>query len=497
MRLLTRSAAIGILILSCGDKITEPTEFCAQPDTDVALFPDSLHLVVGSADQAWVQWGCFETPPTAEINWIIRDPSIASDGGDPSGRSFPNGPSSPNDPARIIQPQAPGRTFLVVEAGGLVDSLAVSVPDTVAMGSVTHIAAGRDASCAVSDDDIALCWGAGWSVLGQPSVDPAIGTCWGVPCSPMPVPRKTDARSVQVGSSHACSLDTFGSAWCWSDNYALQLGVSEARSFFDPVAVSDGVAFTTLTLGGSHTCGLTSIGAAYCWGDNSAGRLGGNQRSGPVATPELLAGDLQWVSIDTHEATTCGVTDAGHLYCWGTLDDFNSTLAGTETCERSGEKESVVQFRCSYVPLRMPLDTGLTADSLFVQVGGRCARTSLGSVFCYDFARSAYTPMVGFGPFAAISGGGSDTCGVTTGGAAWCWGSNDAGQLGDGTAEYREEPVAVTGGHTFTQISAGGQHTCGLTTDGDVWCWGQNHVGQAGTSILSQPWAPVKVHGQD
>ena len=59
MRLLTRSAAIGILILSCGDKITEPTEYCFQPDTDVALFPDSLHLVVGSADQAWVQWGCF------------------------------------------------------------------------------------------------------------------------------------------------------------------------------------------------------------------------------------------------------------------------------------------------------------------------------------------------------------------------------------------------------------------------------------------------------
>ena len=494
MRLLTRSAAIGILILSCGDKITEPTEYCAQPDTDVALFPDSLHLVVGSADQAWVQWGCFETPPAAEINWIIRDPSIASDGGDTSGRFSPSGPSSPNDPARIIQPQAPGRTFLVVEAGGLVDSLAVFVPDTVVMGSVTHISAGDDASCAVSDGDIALCWGRGsGSVLGQPSVDPEIGTCWGAPCSPMPVPRKTDARSVQVSSSHACSLDTFGSAWCWGDNYALQLGVSEARSFYDPVAVSGGVAFTTLTLGADYTCGLTSVGAAYCWGDNSAGKLGGNQRSGPIATPELVAGDLQWVSLDALGATTCGVTDAGHLYCWGSSIP---TLAGTETCERSGEKGSVVQVTCSYVPLRMPLDTGLTADSLFVQVSGSCARTSLGSLFCYDFARSAYTPMVGFGPFAAISSGGSNTCGLTTAGAAWCWGGNSEGSLGDGTTDYHEEPVAVTGGHTFTQVAVGSRHTCGLTADGEVWCWGANNLGQAGTSILSQPWAPVKVHGQ-
>lgn len=485
-----------ILIFSCGDGATEPVgpEFCTQPDADVALYPDSLHLVVGSADWAWVQWGCFETPPTAEINWIIRDASIASDGGDTSDRSSPNGPSSPNDPARIIQPRAPGRTFLVVEAGGLVDSLPVFVPDTIVMGSVTHVAAGSGASCAVSDGDIALCWGNGWSVLGQPSVDPAIGTCWGIPCSPMPVPRKTDARSVQVGSSHACSLDTFGSAWCWGDNSALQLGGPGRHPFFDPVAVSGGVTFTTLTLGASHTCGLTSVGTAYCWGDNSGGRLGGDQRSGPISTPELVAGDLQWVSLDAGDERTCGVTDTGHTYCWGILGQPNT--AGTETCEVPVEK-SVAEKACSYVPRRIPQDMGLTADSVFVQVSGPCARTSLGSVFCFDTARSVYTPMAGFGPFAALSGGITHTCGLTTGGAAWCWGSNQEGRLGDGTTEGRGEPVAVTGGHTFTQLAVGRTHTCGLTTDGEVWCWGANNWGQAGTSILSQPRAPVKVHGQD
>ena len=493
MRLLTRSAVIGILILSCAVEITDPTENCFQPDTDVALFPDSLHLAVGSADQAWLQWGCFVTPPTAEIKWIIRDPTIASDGDDTRGPSSPPR-FSPNDPARTIQPRAPGRTFLVVEAGGHVDSLAVSVPDTVVMGSVTHIAAGGDVSCAVSDGDIALCWGTGSGVLGEPWVDPAIGTCWGTSCSPMPVPRKTDARSVAVSNIHACSLDAFGNAWCWGDGSAL--GMPGSR-FYDPVAVSGGITFTTLTLGRSHTCGLTSVGAAYCWGDDSIGQLGSHQTSGPVAAPKLVAGDLQWVSLDTNEGRTCGVTDAGHLYCWGNLGNFNSTLANT-TCQTGGEYKGgdPIQVPCAYVPRRMPLATfGLTADSLFVQVSGRCARTSLGSVFC-DSARSAYTRMVGFGPFAVISGGGSHTCGLTAGGAAWCWGSNSLGGLGDGTTESRRAPVAVTGGHTFTQVTVGGEHTCGLTADQEVWCWGANHVGQAGTSILSQPWAPVKVHGQ-
>ena len=504
MRLLMRSAVIGILIFSCGDDSVRPpgpeSNLCgATPDTVFALHPESLHLVVGSADQVWAEWtlDCepsFGPPllPSADIDWVIRDPTVATI----IAESTPF--VVPNEPMRGIRPQAPGRTFLVAQAGGFVDSLAVSVPDTVVMGPVTHLAAGGDASCAVSEGDIALCWGTGsGSVLGQWGVDPAIGTCWGPPCSPMPVPRKTDARSVQVSSSHACSLDAFGSAWCWGDNFTLQLGVPNNGPFFDPVAVSGGRAFTTLTLGRVHTCGLTSVGAAYCWGDNIGGKLGGNQRSGPIATPELVAGDLQWVSLNALEEMTCGVTDAGHLYCWGHLDNFNLILEGTESCERPGEKGTVVQFRCSYVPLRMPLDTGLTADSLFVQVSGRCARTSLGSVFCYDFARGAYTPMVGFGPFAAISGGSFHMCGLTTAGAAWCWGTNAAGELGDGTTEFSEEPVAVTGGHTFTQVAVGRQHTCGLTEDRDVWCWGDNHMGQAGTSILSQSRAPVKVHGQD
>jgi len=33
--------------------------------------------------------------------------------------------------------------------------------------------------------------------------------------------------------------------------------------------------------------------------------------------------------------------------------------------------------------------------------------------------------------------------GLTTSGDAYCWGSNDAGQLGDGTTTYHANPVPV------------------------------------------------------
>jgi alpha-tubulin suppressor-like RCC1 family protein len=54
------------------------------------------------------------------------------------------------------------------------------------------------------------------------------------------------------------------------------------------------------------------------------------------------------------------------------------------------------------------------------------------------------------------------------------------GQLGDGTDEDSSEPVAVVGDHTFTQLSAGRYFTCGLDEDGAAWCWGDNASGELG-----------------
>jgi hypothetical protein len=494
MRGLTRWAVIGILIISCGNNAVGPESRppdCGPPGSQLTMFPDSLRLVVGSADNAYLDWGCPGPPANVAVGWTIRDQTIAA-----FGPANPGAPS-PYDP-QLIHSLAPGQTFVVVETAGLLDSVLVVVPDTVVMESIAYVAAGGEASCAITDGGTTLCWGAGTgSVLGEPWVDPAIGTCWGSPCSPMPVPRETDLSSVQPMTTHACGLDPFGRASCWGDNYALQLGVPNRGAVYDAVAVGGGKTFTTLTLGRQYTCGLTSDGDAYCWGDNHAGKLGGNQRNGPIGTPELVSGGLKWVSLDAQAETTCGVTDAGHLYCWGSFGTSVRTVAGAETCQVGADKSGPVNEQCAYVPLRMSLDSGTGPDPIFVQTSGSCVLTSEGGVYCLDDARTRYASVDGLGPIASISGGDNHTCGLSAGGAAWCWGSNGDGRLGDGTAEGRSEPVAVTGGHTFTQLAVGSAHTCGLTDVREVWCWGTNHLGQAGTSILSEAWAPVKVHGQD
>jgi len=104
--------------------------------------------------------------------------------------------------------------------------------------------------------------------------------------------------------------------------------------------------------------------------------------------------------------------------------------------------------------------------------------------------------------FNTLSAGGNHTCGVTTTGQAYCWGSNKEGQLGDGTRNRHGRPFPVSGGLRFGGVSAGGSHSCGVTTDNTAYCWGLNWFGQLGegTNATSDPFvinrlSPVQVAG--
>ena len=58
---------------------------------------------------------------------------------------------------------------------------------------------------------------------------------------------------------------------------------------------------------------------------------------------------------------------------------------------------------------------------------------------------------------------------MRTAGGSWrCWGSNNYGQLGDGTTTERHLPVSVLSGLAVRQLSLGVYHSCALLTDKTV-----------------------------
>lgn len=74
-----------------------------------------------------------------------------------------------------------------------------------------------------------------------------------------------------------------------------------------------------------------------------------------------------------------------------------------------------------------------------------------------------------------VDAGWGFACALDDDGAAWCWGANGIGQLGNGTGgttSFSSLPVRVVTDQRFTSIHAGLYTACGLTADGTPWCWG-------------------------
>lgn len=95
--------------------------------------------------------------------------------------------------------------------------------------------------------------------------------------------------------------------------------------------------------------------------------------------------------------------------------------------------------------------------------------------------------------WAEVEAGDSYTVAVKNDGSLWAWGENSFGQLGDGTTVRRLTPVRIGTANDWVQITAGESHTLALKTDGSLWAWGSNNAGQLGDRTSTGRLTPVRI----
>lgn len=119
-------------------------------------------------------------------------------------------------------------------------------------------------------------------------------------------------------------------------------------------------------------------------------------------------------------------------------------------------------------------------------------------------SRNSPAAVGGMHTFLLMSAGADHGCGIdqqaslTASGRAWCWGSGEWGQLGNGasgTGAIATTPVLVSSTRKFSLVTAGTRHTCGIeTTDartaisaGPAYCWGEASLGELGNGEVTEP----------
>ena len=101
----------------------------------------------------------------------------------------------------------------------------------------------------------------------------------------------------------------------------------------------------------------------------------------------------------------------------------------------------------------------------------------------------------GLSPVVAIDAGSYHSLVVKNDGTVWTWGANSNGQLGDGTKNDRLTPIQVQGLSSVVAVDAGLHHNLALKSDGTVWAWGPNNLGQLGDGTNDERLTPVQVQG--
>lgn len=346
---------------------------------------------------------------------------------------------------------------------------------------VVAIEAGPRHTCALTDSARAYCWGGiPTSSLQADSLATA---------EPTPVRGDFRWRSIGVGDGFACGLTYEDEARCWALSASTKVPDGRVGDPL-PARVPDDPRFRALRVGGGHVCGFDAGGFAYCWGDNFRGQLGigvfGGILWGRRQTPTPVAGNPSFSALSLGAEWTCGLAPNGDVYCWGGSDTSGPGAAPVLVLSGQGFAT---------------LETGGPS-------GGRdhtCGLNGAGALSCWwTFMLGPPQPVPVVPPAGIalntprIGGFGFQyhACALAPDGAAFCWGDNTEGQLGDGTTTARADPTAAAPGLHFQMISAGGAHSCGATPTGEAYCWGGNTFGELGTghADASPVTVPVRVN---
>lgn len=301
----------------------------------------------------------------------------------------------------------------------------------------TAIDGGEEHTCGLTTGGGVACWG--------DHTDGQTGDGTDFPYRPVVtvVGLESGVQAVVAGSSHTCALLSNGSVTCWGRNSNGQLGDGGTSERRVPVAVT-GLTESVIAIaaGGAHTCTLLQSGGVACWGSNSAGQLG-NGANLDQLTPVAVTGLAGSVSaLTAGGAHTCALLQSGAIQCWG--NNADGQLG----------------------------DGSLTSRNTPVSVSGLATTAT------------------------SVAAGADHTCAILVDGSVQCWGDNARGQLGDGSREDRPTPVAVRElSDPIVKVAAGQLHTCALAADGDLYCWGTNNRGQLGNGTLDSSRTPLRVAG--
>jgi alpha-tubulin suppressor-like RCC1 family protein len=307
-----------------------------------------------------------------------------------------------------------------------------------------------------------------------------------------------------------------GRAYCWGQNLSQSVAAGGANaSSPTPVAMAAAMDRTFMIAHGREATAAIAasasepadVGYAFYWGSlNTIDGMTSATTATPARLPSVLEPFVE-VSAAHSIAQFCARTSDRRVFCWG-RDDMGGLA----------RPPAIPMGSVARQPQEVPALSGAVELSMGDRFG--CARMCGGRVLCwgsnedhqlgretgaelYD-ATPAPVRLAGgaeLNDAISIAAGFNHACAVRANGTVVCWGANQCGQLGDGSAVMSDcvynaagdqavdtavpNTVRGVGGTGMLSgalsVSVGQSTSCAVVRSGGagvLYCWGANHFQQ-------------------
>ncbi len=230
---------------------------------------------------------------------------------------------------------------------------------------------------------------------------------------------------IASGFYHTCALLNTGAVKCWG---WLRPTVED----FSPVDIPGLTAgVKEITTGNLHTCALMNTGGVKCWGRaNEYGQLGNgtfDPSTGGLEPTDVLGLTSGVLSISAGFNTTCALTTAGGMKCWG---NNNQGQIGDSSFINAPTPKDVESFTSDVKAIG---SGGVLTCALLTNNTVKCRRNNIISTITESSAQ-----------IRSLSVGTAHACILLTDGKIKCWGYNAYGQLGNNSTIDSQTPIPIS-----------------------------------------------------
>ena len=329
------------------------------------------------------------------------------------------------------------------------------------LADVTAISLGGEHSLVLLQDG---------SVWSSPISFRGSGTYVGIPKSFARVTK--GAKYVAAGEYHSLFLKQDNSLWCTGRNSRGQLGDGSKTKKGKVISIQVFPGAKSVAGGGFHTLLLTKEGRVFSSGWNEFGQLGD-------ALTMYRTRYRQAEIIGAHAAAL------GDCHSVILIKDGSVRAAGQNNRGQLGDGSQIMRkMFVKVIPSDVAYITAGAYHSMVVKKDGSVWATGwneygqLGDGSTTD--RYGYVQVMESGTgVKSIDAGNRHSVLLLQDGSLWATGSNEYGQLGNGSGASKKNFVQVIP-EEVTIAAAGAFHCMVLKEDGSIWVTGSNKYGQFG-----------------